>query len=296
MQKNASIEITENVVRKQLAAMGSAVFELGFYRPDSRGGGPEMLPRTWDAEAVIRSIPWMRFQNLTGRNVYIRPRGEHELTLLDDLSADAVARLKSTGFAPALVVETSPGNFQAWLKHHRQLPKELSTAVARKLAAEFGADQGAADWRHFGRLVGYTNRKLTRRLENGQFPFVRLVEATGKRYPEAERFVDDIGKQLEHDATRRQRMTVHSSVGEQKHLKGIESFRANPIYGGDNTRVDLAYAVYALSRGVSEDSVAAAIRSRDLSHKGNERRQDEYVARTVNKALLTIEKNHSLSR
>jgi hypothetical protein len=101
---------------------------------------------------------------------------------------------------------------------------------------------------------------------------------------------------LEHDAARRQRMTVHSSVGEQKHLKGIESFRANPIYGGDNTRVDLAYAVYALSRGVSEDSVAAAIRSRDLSHKGNERRQDEYVARTVNKALLTIEKNRSLAR
>jgi hypothetical protein len=255
-----------------------------------------MLQRTWDAEAVIRSIPWMRFQNLTGRNVYIRPRGEHELTLLDDLSADAVARMKPSGFAPALVVETSAGNFQAWLKHNQHLPKELSTAVARKLAAEFGADQGSADWRHFGRLSGFTNRKLQRRLENGQFPFVRLVEATGQRYPHAERFVDGVRKQLEHDAARRRSTVEQSHAQQRQHVKSIDAFRSNPIYGGDNTRVDLAYAVYALSRGVPEESVAAAIRSRDLSHKGNERRQDEYVARTVNKALFTIEKNRCLAR
>ena len=33
-----------------------------------------------------------------------------------------------------------------------------------------------------------------------------------------------------------------------------------------------------------------AIRSRDLSHKGNERRQNEYVERTIKKALATIER------
>lgn len=32
------------------------------------------------------------------------------------------------------------------------------------------------------------------------------------------------------------------------------------------------------------DAIAAAIRSRDLSHKGNEKRQAEYVDRTVKKA------------
>jgi hypothetical protein len=49
-------------------------------------------------------------------------------------------------------------------------------------------------------------------------------------------------------------------------LKSIESFRSNPGYGGDGTRIDLAYAIYALSRGVPE--VEAIIGSRDLSHKG----------------------------
>ena len=36
----------------------------------------------------------------------------------------------------------------------------------------------------------------------------------------------------------------------------IEDFRAKPIYDGDQTRVDLAYAVYALAHGVPENTSA----------------------------------------
>ena len=45
---------------------------------------------------------------------------------------------------------------------------------------------------------------------------------------------------------------------------------ADPKYGGDGTRIDLAYAIYAASHGAGEAQIAAAIRSRDLSHKGGE--------------------------
>ena len=44
-------------------------------------------------------------------------------------------------------VETSPGNFQAWLRHAQPLPKELGTLAAKTLAVRFGADTSAADWR-----------------------------------------------------------------------------------------------------------------------------------------------------
>ena len=57
--------------------------------------------------------------------------------------------------------------------------------------------------------------------------------------------------------------------------KSIESFRQNLAYGGDGTRIDVAYALYALSRGTSAEHVGAAIRSRDLSHKDTDRRQAE---------------------
>ena len=151
---------TTQAVQQQIAAMGAQVFEVGLFKPSAADEGRAvMIPRTWDSATLIRSIPWLRMQNADGRNIYVRPKGEHDLSLVDDLTADAVRRMKMTGFTPAAVVETSPGNFQAWLKHPRQLPRELSTMAARKLAEEFGGDRGAADWRHFGRLAGFTNRK-----------------------------------------------------------------------------------------------------------------------------------------
>jgi hypothetical protein len=42
----------------------------------------------------------------------------------------------------------------------------------------------AADWRHFGRLAGFTNRKRAyRNAETGLHPFVKLIEASGTMYP-----------------------------------------------------------------------------------------------------------------
>lgn len=72
-------------------------------------------------------------------------------------------------------------------------------------------------------------------------------------------------------------------------IKSIETFRADTRYGGDGTRIDLAYAIYALSHGFDAGAVNAALRSRDLSHKGTERRQEEYVERTIRKALGAVD-------
>src|SRR5579884_1223261 len=242
-----SIEMTACAVRQQIAAMNAQVFEVGLYRPDVEGkAGPAMLLRTWDCETLMKSIPWLRLQNLLGRNIFIRPHGEHNLSLLDDLPPQSLARLKEAGFRPALIVETSPGNFQAWLKHKEVLPRTLSTAVAKKLAEKFGADIGAADWRHFGRLAGFTNRKRSRQAPDGRFPFVRLIEATGSTYPEAERFVNVVRDGVEHGEAARRVLIARSAANPSTRtgeLKPIEAFRLNPLYAADGNRIDLAYAV-----------------------------------------------------
>ena len=216
---------------------------------------------------------------------------------VDDLNAKGIAAMKQQGFNPAVVVETSPGNFQAWLKHSDRLGKEVSTAVARALAEKFGGDRGAADWRHFGRLAGFTNRKA-RHLneETGLYPYVRLIESNGTVYPAAERFLATLKEDLERRRVERDQMrTRHlansrSTAIRDQHLKDIDQFRTDARYGGDGTRIDLAYALYALARGANPEQVANAIRSRDLAHKGNERRQDEYVTRTIKKALAAVER------
>jgi hypothetical protein len=284
---------TAVAVQRQVAAMDSELFEVGLYKPNAAAGESVMIPRVWDSETIVKSVPWLRHQNREGRNIYIRPKDEHELSMVDDLTKDAVSSMKEKGFNPAVIVETSPGNYQAWLKHPERLNKEVSTAAARALAEKFGGDRGSADWRHFGRLAGFANRKAKYLdASTGLYPFVSLIEAGGGVYPEAEPFLAAVKSDLERRHAEREqlRRRANALTIRPQDLKSIDVFRTDVRYGGDGTRIDLAYAVYALSHGASAAEVDAVIRSRDLSHKGNERRQNDYVERTIKKALATIER------
>ena len=328
---------TYAAVERQLTAMGAELFEVGALQ---RGDGDKpqfMLLRTWDQKKVIESIPWLRYQNWHESHIYVRPKGESSLTLIDDLKLSAVAQMRQEGFRPAAVVQTSPGNYQAWIKHPTRLDRELGTAVARELAKRFGGDVKAADWRHFGRLAGFRNTKgryrevvpvpeydewraqnfhrdlegqWVNRAGNGytderlrdlhanltprnRFPFVRLIEASGVIAQESERLVATMRTMLERERADRERAQAQFRANARTRpgdaVKGIEVFRTDPRYGGDGTRVDLAYAVYAVAHGAEVEDIRAALRSRDLSHKGNEKRQSDYVERTLRKALASVE-------
>ena len=270
--------------------MNSRLFEVGLFKPTDPGGvktSPEMILRSWDADTLLRSTPWLKLENMGGRNIYIRPSGEHHFSLVDDVTASNIERMKSSGFQPAVVVETSPGNFQAWLNHGQRLPRDFGTTVARALAQKFEGDTKAADWRHFGRLAGFTNQKEKHRQATGLFPYVGLIDASGIIYPQAETFLSDVQKRFETEQqNRRDRMAASvGTKGVTDRFKSIEEFRRNPAYGGDGTRVDLAFALYAAGRGLSEGQIRSALRSRDLSHKGSERRQEDYLDRTIRKAF-----------
>ena len=280
---------TLQAVDQQIAAMGCEVYEIGLYKPhtpDSDSREPEMLPRTWDRATLLKSVPWLRYQNSQGRNIYIRPKGEHNLSMVDDLTADAINRMKADGFAPCLVVETSPGNFQAWLNHGEVLPQRLSTLAARTLAKRFGGDKGAADWRHFGRLAGFTNRKAKHQSPSGAFPFVRIIESRENYvYSSSTKLLADVRK----GASSLEMPTLTTAKANKSgRLLTIDDFRCNPKYVGDGNRIDLAYALYAISRGIDEASAAATIHSRDLSKRGTHAQQLEYTKRTVEKATRAL--------
>jgi hypothetical protein len=90
--------------------------------------------------------------------------------------------MKAEGFEPAVVVETSPNNFQTWLNQGLVLDASASTRAAKQLVERFGGDLSSADWRHFGWLAGFTNPKPDRQLPSGMRPFARLRSATGRVY------------------------------------------------------------------------------------------------------------------
>src|SRR5215471_12982720 len=151
-----SASIRETVTRQQLSAMGSGLFEVGVLR---RNYGI-VLHRDQSVDQICKCIGWLRQENARGAHIFVRPEWPHALSLIDDVGADALEEMGKTGFEPAVVVETSPNNFQVWLNHGRVLSDRfLSTLVARELASRFGGDRGSCDWRHFGRLAGFTRRK-----------------------------------------------------------------------------------------------------------------------------------------
>jgi len=282
--------LTQIAVEQQIAAMGCEVYEIGLFKPHTPGSDsrePEMLPRTWDYATLLKSVPWLRYQNSQGRNIYIRPKGEHHLSMVDDLTADAVQRMKAEGYAPVLVVETSPDNFQAWLDHGEVLPQRLSTLVARALAEKFGGDKGAADWRHFGRLGGFTNQKAKYYGVNGKFPFVRIADGPNKSpYYMASQLLRSARTRAE--ASGLNSVTGRAAPATERRLLTIQDFRLNPRYGGDGNRVDLAFAIYAFSHGMRQDVIEAALRTRDLSKKGSAGRISSYVLRTIAKAQMGL--------
>lgn len=280
-------DLTPNAVLRQIQAMQVDTVEVGVFDSASE----RMIPRTWTKEILLKSIAWLRFENLQGRNIYVRPAGVHSLSLVDDLKAEAVENMKREGFAPAAVIETSSNNFQAWVHHGRILDKQLSTAAAKALARRFAGDQGSADWRHFGRLAGFTNRKEKHRQPDGHFPYVRLIETEGGHYPQAPDFLNHIDEELRQAARaaleRREflRKLPSRAVGD---VNGIEHFRNHPKYGGAQSRSDLAYAVYALDHGIPESRIRDAIASQDLSFKGTRARQADYIDRIIEKATAFL--------
>jgi hypothetical protein len=253
-----------------------------------------MLLRSWEATDVLKSVRWLKAKNAGGAAIYIRPLGEHSFTLLDDLKAEALPRLKREGFEPCLVVETSPNNFQAWLNHGSKLPKEVSSAAARALAKRFGGDLGSADWRHFGRLSGLTNRKEKHQKPNGHFPFVRIVEANpGLVYRQAPDFVRGLEDTITKAAVAAARAKAALQSRREPRVplpapKTIADFHSDPRYDGDLSRADLAYTIYAIREGVPEAAIRAALGARDLSKKGGETRISDYIRRTLAKAAEEI--------
>ncbi len=273
---------TEAIIRKLLAALPAPGYDIGVL---SQGGMYRVEAAT--APRVLRMLPFLKHRNANGAHIYIRPTGESPYTLLDDLTAASLPRLITGGYAPAAVVETSPGSFQAWLRHTQPLSKELGTLAAKTLAEQFGADHSAADWRRFGRAPGFTNRKPQHRNPQGQYPFARLVNHSGQAFAAAEPFHTQLlatQQQIE-----QQRAALRLSFAARPvHFPfpvSLSRFRTSPRYSGRPAAADMAFSIAACAQGWAEADIAAALRLDYLSRDTSKARQNAYIQRTVSKAL-----------
>jgi DNA primase RepB-like protein len=261
-----SASITETVIRQQLSAMGSGRFEVGVMHKDYR----MVLRRDQSVEQICKCIRWLRRENTSGAHIFVRAEWPHALSLIDDVGADTLEEMDKMGFEPVVVVETSPDNFQVWLNHGRVLSgRFLSTLVARQLASRFGGDRGSSDWRHFGRLAGFTNQKKERRLDSGLQPFVKLRCCEGRVYSRAAEFLREVEALKRALLSQRELRKLARPWQSDGPVRAIASFHADSRYAGDLHRADMAWALHAAAHGLSREQIEHEIlNSRDLSKKG----------------------------
>ena len=274
-------------VQRMLAALDAPAYDIGVL--SDRG----MLPglSNLSAEGVISRLSLLKAHNARGAHIYIRPAGEHRFTVLDDLNSDSVARLTGGGLEPCAVVETSLGNFQAWLKHDDVYPAPLSTFVAQTLANRYSADPSAADWRRFGRLPGFTNCKPKYRKSDGLYPYVLLRSATGVQYRQAAYLRLEMTKLYQLQEHEREARAVQHSANSFATARrsphswlSLERFRNAPKFHDRPAAADLAFCVAALSLRMPEDAIATTLDSLYLSRDPNPSRKAAYIKRTMAKA------------
>lgn len=204
-------------IQRQVTALGVPRFEVGIR--EAKTG--QMMNREWSRAEVEQSAAWLKRMNAKGNDVYIRPAGEHGLVLVDDLTADKLSRMAKDGFPSAATIETSPGNYQAWVKlSDRPLSAEARRIAAQGLAKHYGGDMNSADSKHYGRLAGFTNQK-PQHTRDGRQPYVLAHDCPGKAATAAPAYLERIEQGLDKAEAQKER---------QKRLDALQA--AKPGYGG----------------------------------------------------------------
>jgi hypothetical protein len=159
-----------------------------------RTGRPFPGERLWTAAQVLReaTLRFLRVRNSEGCDIYIQPFASDQnagyiLVDLDRADGTMVELMRANGHDPCVVLQTSPGHLQAWIRLSASgLEPALATAAGKHLAHIYGGDLASTDWRHLGRLAGFTNQKPIRRTRDHYAPWVKLVYAQMGLAPRAE--------------------------------------------------------------------------------------------------------------
>jgi hypothetical protein len=172
---------TAQAVSRQLKGMGCDLYMIGVREADTG----KMMNRVKTPAEIMEGLPWLKKMNANGNDIYVRPADDlgHGLVLVDDLDRAGLERMRGDGLGPAVVVETSGGNFQAWIKlAGGEVPAAVRGEVAKRLAKTYGADPASAGARHYGRLAGFINRKEKYvDPSSGRRPWVLCRESGGRQ-------------------------------------------------------------------------------------------------------------------
>jgi hypothetical protein len=175
--------LTLSAMRRQLAAMPCDFYLVRLIHHHSKKPLPADV---WTAPQLTYgpTVRFLRARNHQGYDVYFQPCAFQQnpgyiFVDLDQANPAVLDAMRANGHQPCVMIQTSPGHLQAWVRVSVQpLAPALATEIGRQLAHLYQGDRASTDWRHLGRLAGFTNQKPIRRMPTGWPPWVKLLHAS----------------------------------------------------------------------------------------------------------------------
>ncbi|MCD8233387.1 MAG: hypothetical protein LUC51_03210 [Cloacibacillus porcorum] len=234
---------------------------------------PEVQSRGFTKEEIESKFPEIDRHDIKGKNMYYTPLSVnmHHI-LVDDMTAEKLDELKRDGYTPAVILESSPGNFQAILnvpKLHTELDLETGNRLMRDLNEKYG-DPNIRASIHPHRIPGTHNNKAKHRKADGTFPKVQLIKARKCVCHKALEESKSISKKLHDDAERAKQEAMRrdfSTTGDER--KALAPYDAYMVHAKDMishfgsisdwSRFDSMISVRMYITGYTENERAQAI-------------------------------------
>ena len=239
---------------------GKKVFILDKRDGATKGFTPE--------ELRARAPELLRLQQ-RGENIYYTPLSatRHHI-LIDDMTRESVEKLYADGFRPAIILESSPGNYQCVLTFAK-LKSPHNRDVGNRLTAQLNKEYGdpkLSGCVHPHRAPGFSNLKPKHRKENGSSPRVKLLTADKVECAKALELSRSLARELAAAEAKRQQThpprpvptAQRPSSATAAYLAHFENIRRN-LTVEDFSRVDAMIAIRLRASGYSQEAVADTI-------------------------------------
>jgi hypothetical protein len=300
--------LTAQAIRRQLAAMPHELYLVRLiHQPTQR---PFPGERLWTAQQLLHlaTIRFLRARNREGCDIYVQPYSQDHnagyiLVDLDRAAPAVLTAMSAQGHEPCVVIQTSPGHLQAWVHvSHTPLDPALASALGRQLARTYGGDPASTDWRHLGRLAGFTNQKPQRRFRNGYAPWVKVVSARAGLASRAHDLLRSAAEQAPPPTRQRPRAGLYPEPAispQPDPLSGITAAQASAIYqtfmrrwriaerfaSPDWSIVDLWVARALLAQAMPPDQVQEILRLASPQFPRRHTHPEDYLRRTLARAF-----------
>ena len=281
-QQSLEQKMTKNLPETEFferyaAAVGADRYRVTCIKTEPDGGKKTFILDKKDGttrgftpgELVGKMNEMMRLQR-RGENIYYTPLSEekHHI-LIEDMTAESLKTLQEDGFSPAVILESSPGNYQCVLtvpKLKTVFDRDVGNRVTERLNRLYG-DKKLSGCIHPHRAPGFENRKPKHKRGDGGYPQVQLLFAERRECRNALELARQIDREYA-EAAKTKKTQPRAAIPSfarpgdpvsayYAHLENIRKHLAIDDY----SRVDAMIALRMRSTGHSRSDVAEAVRT-----------------------------------